>query len=77
MTIVERISISVKDAVTLWFLVSADAVVSEYPSPAQDAFDRSLSPKRGNVDVAILDGILTVECLVLAPSGVILRAEDS
>jgi hypothetical protein len=32
-TTVERISISAKDAVTLWFLVSADAVVSEYLSP--------------------------------------------
>jgi DNA polymerase V len=38
--------------------------------------DRSLTPKHGNVVVAILDGELTVKRLELSPSGVTLRAEN-
>ncbi|MCJ1697889.1 translesion error-prone DNA polymerase V autoproteolytic subunit [Rathayibacter caricis] len=38
--------------------------------------DRSLTPKHGNVVVAILDGELTVKRLELVPGGVILRAEN-
>jgi DNA polymerase V len=38
--------------------------------------DRSLTPKDGNVVVAILDGELTVKRLELTPGGVILRAEN-
>lgn len=38
--------------------------------------DRSLSPKHGNVVIAILDGELTVKRLELTPGGVILRAEN-
>ena len=38
--------------------------------------DRSLSPKDGNVVVAILDGELTVKRLELHPGGVVLRAEN-
>ncbi|MCJ1701999.1 translesion error-prone DNA polymerase V autoproteolytic subunit [Rathayibacter festucae] len=39
--------------------------------------DRSLSPKHGNVVVAILDGEPTVKRLEHSPGGVILRAENS
>ncbi|MWV51515.1 translesion error-prone DNA polymerase V autoproteolytic subunit (plasmid) [Rathayibacter sp. VKM Ac-2803] len=38
--------------------------------------DRSLTPKHGNVVIAILDGELTVKRLELTVSGVILRAEN-
>jgi DNA polymerase V len=38
--------------------------------------DRSLSPKHGNVVIAILDGELTVKRLELTHGGVILRAEN-
>jgi DNA polymerase V len=38
--------------------------------------DRSLTPKHGNVVVAILDGELTVKRLELTAGGVVLRAEN-
>lgn len=38
--------------------------------------DRSLTPRHGNVVIAILDGELTVKRLVIEAGGVVLRAEN-
>lgn len=38
--------------------------------------NRALEPRDGNVVIAVLDGELTIKCLRITPTGVVLKAEN-